>query len=113
MGALRYLQDVGARAQWYSSSHHFLWQAGLSVLLPKVLFLFEPALRTKIGRGRDASCPTCVGGCNTVEMNSKAPSTVQNLLKDVSAQMKFIVKTLSWQDAQRKSIIDYRVILID
>jgi len=59
-------------------------------------------------RGRDTSCPTCVGGCNTVEMNSKAPSTVQNLLKDVSAQMKFIVKTISWQDAQRKSIIEHR-----
>ena len=47
-----------------------------------------------------------------MEMNSKAPFTVQSLLKDVSAQMKFIVKTISWQDAQRKSIIEHRVILI-
>ena len=48
MGALRYLQDVGSRAQWRSSSHHFLWQAGLPVLLPKVgllLGIFEPSLK--------------------------------------------------------------------
>jgi len=59
-------------------------------------------------RSRDTSCPTCVGGCNTVVMNSKAPSNIQNLFKDVSSQMKNIVKTLSWQDAQKKSIVEHR-----
>ena len=115
MGALRYLQDVGSRAQWCSSSHHFLWKAGLPVLLPKVglhLGIFEPALKTKIARARDTSCRTCVGGCNTVEMNSKAPSNIQNMFKEVSSQMKFIVKTLNWQDTQKKSIIEHWVITI-
>ena len=115
MGALRYLQDVGSRAQWCSSSHHFLWQAGLSVLLFKVgllLGIFEPALRTKIARARNTSCPTCVGGCRTVELNGKAPSKVQNLFKHVSSQMKSNLKTLNWQDAQKKSILEHKVILI-
>jgi len=60
-------------------------------------------------RARDTSCPTCVGGCNTVEMNSKAPTNIQNLFKDVSSQMKAIVKTLQWQDAQKKSIVEHRI----
>ena len=64
----------------------------------------------KFARSRDTSCRTCVGGCNTVEMNGKAPSNIQNLFKDVSSQMKFIVKTLDWQDAQKKSIVEHKVI---
>ena len=71
---------------------------------------FEPTL--KIARARDTSSPTCVGGCNTVEMNSKAPSNIQNMFKEVSSQMKFIVKTLNWQDTQKKSIIEHWVITI-
>ena len=115
MGALRHLQDVGSRAQWCFSSYHFLWQAGLSVLLPKVGHIlwrknFGENFEDKFARSRDTSCPTCVGGCNTVEMNGKAPSNIQNLFKDVSSQMKFIVKTLDWQDAQKKSIVEHKVI---
>ena len=45
-----------------------------------------------------------------MEMNGKAPSNIQNLFKDVSSQMKFIVKTLDWQDAQKKSIVEHKVI---
>mgnify|MGYP003327372459 CR=1 FL=1 len=47
-----------------------------------------------------------------MEMNSKAPTHIQNLFKDVSPQMKAIVKTLQWQDAQKKSIVEHRVIMI-
>ena len=47
-----------------------------------------------------------------MEMNSKAPSNIQNLFKDVSSQMKAIVKTLHWQEAQKKSIVEHRVITI-
>ena len=115
MGALRHLQDVGSRAQWCFSSYHFLWQTGLSVLLPKVRHIlwrknFGENFEDKFARLRDTSCPTCVGGCNTVEMNGKAPSNIQNLFKDVSSQMKFIVKALDWQDAQKKSIVEHKVI---
>jgi len=60
-------------------------------------------------RSRDTTCPTCVGGCNTVQLNSKAPSNIQNLLKDVSSQMKAIVKILSWQESQKKSIVEHRM----
>ena len=69
-------------------------------------------LNHQIARARDTSCPTCVGGCNTVEMNSKAPSNLQNLFKDVNPQMKAIAKTLQWQEAQKKSIVEHRVITI-
>ena len=111
VGALRHLQDVGSRAQWCFSSYHFLWQAGLSVLLPKVgHILWRQNFEEKFSRSRDTSCPTCVGGCNTVEMNGKAPSNIQNLFKDVSLQMKCIVKTLGWQDNQKKSIVEHKVI---
>lgn len=58
-------------------------------------------------RSRDTSCPNCVGGCNTVVMNNKAPSNIQNLFKDVNSQMKHILKTLTWQDAQKKSIVEH------
>ena len=47
-----------------------------------------------------------------MEMNSKAPSNIQNMFKEVSSQMKFIVKTLNWQDTQKKSIIEHWVITI-
>ena len=70
-------------------------------------------MRHNLHRSRDTSCPTCVGGCNTVVMNSKAPSNIQNLFKDVSSQMKNIVKTLSWQDAQKKSIVEHLVTAIE
>jgi len=43
-----------------------------------------------------------------VELNSKAPSKVQNLFKHVSSQMKSNLKTLNWQDAQKKSILEHR-----
>ena len=71
---------------------------------------FGKNFEDKFARSRDTSCRTCVGGCNTVEMNGKAPSNILNLFKDVSSQMKFIVKTLDWQDAQKKSIVEHKVI---
>ena len=43
-------------------------------------------------------------------MNGNVPSNIQNLFKDVSSQMKTIVKTLGWQDAQKKSIVEHKVI---
>ena len=42
-------------------------------------------------------------------MNNKAPSNIQNLFKDINTQMKHILKTLSWQDAQKKSIVEHWV----
>lgn len=60
-------------------------------------------------RSRDTSCPTCVGGCQTIQLNNKAPANILNLLKDLPSQMKEVIKVFSWQERQKRSIVDDRV----
>ena len=109
-------RTVSSARRWLASSMAFLFLslpvAGCSVGLAAQGWThsLEKNFEEKFARSRD-TCRTCVGGCNTVEMNGKAPSNIQNLFKDVSSQMKFIVKTLDWQDAQKKSIVEHKVII--
>jgi len=44
-----------------------------------------------------------------MQMNNKAPQNIQNLFKDVSSQLKPIFKILNWQESQKKSIVEYKV----
>jgi len=58
---------------------------------------------------RAANCPACRGPCaRTIPLNGKAPSTVLNMFKDASDQLKPVLKVLGWQDEQMRELMRHR-----
>jgi len=52
------------------------------------------------------NCPTCRGPCTrTIPLNTKAPTNVLNLFKDVSGQLKQVSKALNWQEQHKRELI--------
>ena len=45
-------------------------------------------------------------------MNNKAPASVLNMVKDISGQLKGIFKSLSWQERQKRSLVESRVMVV-
>ena len=45
-------------------------------------------------------------------MNNKAPTNVLNMVKDISGQLKTVFKTLNWQERQKKSLVEHRVMVV-
>ena len=55
------------------------------------------------------TCPTCRGPCTrTIPIGSNMPTTVSAMFKDPAEQLKPSFKTISWQEAQRRELMEYR-----
>ena len=46
-------------------------------------------------------------------VNNKAPASVLNCVKDISGQIKGVFKTLSWQERQKRSLVEHRVMGVE
>ena len=46
-------------------------------------------------------------------MNPKAPSSVMNMVKDISGQLKDVFKTLRWQDGQKRELVEHRLKVVE
>ena len=57
-------------------------------------------------------CAVCKGPCPTKVLNSKAPSSVLNMFKGASGQLKSLNKILSWQESQKQSVKENQELLV-
>jgi len=83
----------------------------------KCMFHFTSCGRTVCNsccsRLSDVACASCRGVCRTVAMNNKAPANALNMVKDISGQLKNVFKTLNWQERQKKSLVEHRVMVVE
>ena len=54
-----------------------------------------------------STCPECRGPCSRVIRLLDAPREVRVLFKDVSQQMKIIIKMVNFQDLQRRNLLHH------
>ena len=46
-------------------------------------------------------------------MNNKAPTSVMNMVKDIGGQLKGVFKNLSWQERQKRSMVEHKMMVVD
>ena len=55
-----------------------------------------------------STCPECRGPCSRVIRLLDAPREVRVLFKDVSQQLKIVMKMMSFEDLQRRNLLNHR-----
>ena len=46
-------------------------------------------------------------------MNNKTPTSVMNMVKDIGGQLKGVFKNLSWQERQKRSMVEHKMMVVD
>merc|ERR1712112_478009 len=45
--------------------------------------------------------------------NNKAPTSVMNMVKDIGGQLKGVFKNLSWQERQKRSMVEHKMMVVE